>query len=80
VQRAAVKLYKDAAEAKKRGEKIGWSTSVFPQEIAETLGIYVLYPENHSAGVASRHQAEPYLQYAEGEQEYNNDIVLICKD
>jgi benzoyl-CoA reductase/2-hydroxyglutaryl-CoA dehydratase subunit BcrC/BadD/HgdB len=72
-------LYKDAAEAKKRGEKIGWSTSVFPQEIAETLGIYVLYPENHSAGVASRHQAEPYLQYAEGEQEYNNDICSYAK-
>ena len=55
-------LFESARLAKERGEKVGWSASIFPQEIAETLGIVVLYPENHTAGVAARHQADPFLQ------------------
>ncbi|MCI2191217.1 MAG: 2-hydroxyacyl-CoA dehydratase, partial [Oscillospiraceae bacterium] len=41
-------LFENARLAKERGEKVGWSASIFPQEIAETLGLNVLYPENHS--------------------------------
>ena len=48
-------LFDSARLAKERGEKVGWSASIFPQEIAETLGLVVLYPENHSAGIAARH-------------------------
>ena len=38
-------LFDNARLAKERGEKVGWSASIFPQEIAETLGLNVLYPE-----------------------------------
>lgn len=44
-------LFENARLAKERGEKVGWSASIFPQEIAETLGLNILYPENHSAGL-----------------------------
>ncbi|MBQ3379716.1 MAG: 2-hydroxyacyl-CoA dehydratase [Clostridia bacterium] len=79
VRQQLADLYKEAEAAKARGEKIGWSASIFPQEICETLGITVVFPENHSAGVAARHQAEPYLNRAEGEQEYNNDLCSYAK-
>ncbi len=46
----AAKAYSDVAEAKARGEKIGWISSNFPVEIPETLGIPVCYPENQAAG------------------------------
>ena len=45
------KAYQETIEAKARGEKIGWSTSLFPQEIAETLGLHIVYPENHGAAL-----------------------------
>ena len=35
------KVYAEAWEAKKRGEPVGWSSSKFPAEIAETLGLKV---------------------------------------
>ena len=41
----AAKAYSDAAEAKERGELVGWCSSNFPVEIPETLGLYVVYPE-----------------------------------
>ena len=50
----AAKAYSDVAQAKDRGEKIGWISSNFPVEIPETLGIPVCYPENQAAGIAAR--------------------------
>ena len=32
-------LMENARLAKERGEMVGWSTSIFPQEIAESLGL-----------------------------------------
>ena len=49
-------LFESARLSKEQGEMVGWSASIFPQEIAETLGLVVLYPENHTAGIAARHQ------------------------
>ncbi|MEA4934184.1 MAG: 2-hydroxyacyl-CoA dehydratase family protein [Lawsonibacter sp.] len=72
-------LFENARQAKERGEKVGWSASIFPQEIAETLGLNVLYPENHSAGIAARHQADPFLQECEGALRYNNDLCAYAK-
>ena len=72
-------LFESARLAKERGEKVGWSASIFPQEIAETLGIVVLYPENHTAGVAARHQADPFLQECEGPLGYSNDLCAYAK-
>ncbi|MCI2106057.1 MAG: 2-hydroxyacyl-CoA dehydratase family protein [Intestinimonas sp.] len=71
-------LYQDTLAAKGRGEKIGWSASIFPQEIAEALGLYIVYPENHAAGLAARHQAEPFLNDAEAGG-YNMDICSYAR-
>ena len=72
-------LFENARLAKERGEKVGWSASIFPQEIAETLGLNVLYPENHAAGIAARHQADPFLQECEGPLGYSNDLCAYAK-
>lgn len=72
-------LFENARLAKERGEKVGWSASIFPQEIAETLGLNVLYPENHAAGIAARHQADALLQECEGPLGYANDLCAYAK-
>lgn len=72
-------LFESARIAKEKGEKVAWSASIFPQEICETLGIPVLYPENHSAGIAARHQADPFLSECEGPLHYSNDICAYAK-
>ena len=72
-------LFENARLAKERGEKVGSSASIFPQEIPETLGLNVLYPENHAAGIAARHQADPFLQECEGALGYNNDLCAYAK-
>ena len=72
-------LFENARLAKERGEKVGWSASIFPQEIPETLGLNILYPENHSAGIAARHQADPFLQECEGPLGYSNDLCAYAK-
>lgn len=72
-------LFENARIAKENGEKVGWSASIFPQEIAETLGLNILYPENHAAGIAARHQADPFLQECEGPLGYSNDLCAYAK-
>ena len=52
-------LFENARLAKERGEKVGWSASIFPQEIAETLGLNILYPENIRPILFSRNVREP---------------------
>ena len=47
-------IYDAAWEAKKKGEHVGWSTAIFPQELCETFGIPLLYPENNAASVSAR--------------------------
>ena len=37
-------IYEEAYEAERKGEPIGWSTSIFPQEICATFGVPVLFP------------------------------------
>ena len=46
--------YKDAWEAKEKGIPVGWSTSVFPQELVECFGLPLCYPENQAAGLAAK--------------------------
>ena len=45
--------YEEAWEAKKNGIPVGWSTSVFPQEVVEAFGLPLCYPENQAAGLAA---------------------------
>ena len=75
----AAKAYSDAMEAKERGELVGWCSSNFPVEIPETLGLYVVYPENQAAGIAARGGGERMCSEAEGEG-YSNDIYAKLKD
>lgn len=59
------KGYDDARKAKERGEMICWASSIAPNEICETMGIHVIYPENHAASIAARHGAIDLLEVAE---------------
>jgi benzoyl-CoA reductase/2-hydroxyglutaryl-CoA dehydratase subunit BcrC/BadD/HgdB len=70
--------YREAQEAKDRGEKIGWSASIFPQEICQTLGLKVCYPENHAAVIGARRGGERMCSIAEGTG-YSNDICAYAR-
>lgn len=74
----AAKAYSDAMEAKERGEMVGWCSSNFPVEIPETLGLYVVYPENQAAGIAARGGGERMCGEAESEG-YSNDICAYAR-
>jgi benzoyl-CoA reductase/2-hydroxyglutaryl-CoA dehydratase subunit BcrC/BadD/HgdB len=58
-------VYQNAWDAKERGEPVGWSSSKFPAEIAETLGLAVCYPENQAAAVAAKHGGQRMCEHAE---------------
>ena len=73
------KVYKDARDAKARGEKIGWSTAIFPQEICETLDIPVLYPENNAASVSAKHLGDELIQHAEGPLRFPMNICSYAR-
>ncbi|MCC9296630.1 2-hydroxyacyl-CoA dehydratase subunit D [Clostridium sp. MT-14] len=73
-----VNHYKGVQEAKDRGEKIGWCASNFPQEIFQTMGIKVCYPENQAAAIAARGAGERLCSEAESEG-YPNDICAYAR-
>ena len=58
-------VHKDAREAKKRGELVGWSSSKFPCELAAAFDLNVMYPENQAAGIAANRYGELMCQAAE---------------
>lgn len=66
-------VYEAARVAKANGEPIGWSSSKFPAEIAETLGLKIVYPENQAAGIAAQHDGERMCMAAE-EMGFDADI------
>lgn len=70
--------YKEVQEAKDRGEKIAWCSSNFPQEIFQTLGIKVCYPENQAAAIAARGAGERLCSESEGDG-YSNDICAYAR-
>lgn len=72
------KHYEDAIVAKKNGELIGWASSNFPQELAECLGLTIVYPENHAAAVAAKKSAPEYIAQAEADG-YSNDICSYAR-
>lgn len=57
--------YQDAQDAKAAGQPVAWSTSIFPQELLETMGFAVVYPENHAAAIGARKDAPQFLKQAE---------------
>lgn len=70
--------YAEALAAKAKGEPVGWASSNFPQEIAECLGLPLVYPENHAAAVSAKKASLPFLEYAEG-QGYSTDICSYAR-
>lgn len=72
-------IYKEAFAAKAKGEIVGWSTAIFPQEICETLGIPVLYPENNAASISAKHLGEELIQYAEGTMRYPMNVCSYAR-
>ena len=74
----AAKAYEEAWEAKKRGEMVGWCASNFPQEIPQTLGIKVVYPENQAAAIAAKGGGLRMCEHAEG-LGYSNDICAYAR-
>ena len=60
------KVYQNAWDAKNRGEPVGWSSSKFPAEIAEAMGIAVCYPENQAAAISAKHGGQRMCEHAEG--------------
>ena len=59
------KVYRELREAKEAGEPVGWSSSKFPCELAESFGLHVGYPENQAAGIAANRDGEVMCQAAE---------------
>lgn len=70
--------YDSLFRAKENGRMIGWCTSNFPQEIPESLGLEVCYPENHSATLANAKEGEKYIQIAES-LGYSNDLCSYAR-
>ena len=68
------KHYQDAQEAKANGELVAWSTSIAPQELLETMGIKVVYPENHAAAIGARKEAQKFIDHSEG----NGYSIDLC--
>ncbi len=66
-------VYAAAWKAKEEGRPVGWSSSKFPCEITEALGLAVVYPENQAAGIAAQHDGERMCQIAE-EMGFDADI------
>jgi len=67
-----------AWEAKRRGEKIGWSASNFPQEIPTAMGIQVVFPENHGAAVGAKGGALAMCEHAES-LGYSRDLCSYSR-
>lgn len=59
------KLYQDALDAHSNGELVCWSSSIAPSEFCETMGIHMIYPENHAAAVGAKHGALEMIEHAE---------------
>ena len=67
------KIEQDVWDAKKRGEKIGWCASNFPQEITTAMDIKVAFPENMGAAVGAKGGGQRMCEHAE-DMGYSNDL------
>jgi benzoyl-CoA reductase/2-hydroxyglutaryl-CoA dehydratase subunit BcrC/BadD/HgdB len=66
--------YAGALAAKERGELVAWATSISPQELLETMGIYTVYPENHAAAIGARKVSMDLIETSEA----NGYSIDIC--
>lgn len=79
VNEQTAKVYAEAWEAKAKGEPVGWSTAIFPQEIGETFGVPVVYPENNAAAVSAKHLGDQFIQHAEGAMRFPINICSYAR-
>lgn len=70
--------YKNAWETKKNGGMVGWCASNFPQEICETLGVPVVYPENQAAAISAKGGGLRMCEHSE-QNGYSNDICAYAR-
>ncbi len=70
--------YEEAFTAKEEGKLIAWATSISPQELLTTAGIYTMYPENHAAAIGARKCAQEFINYSEGKG-YSVDICSYAR-
>jgi len=79
VNKQTAGVYEAAWAAHEKGEPVGWSTAIFPQEICETFDIPVLYPENNDAGISARHFGDRFIEHAEGDLKYPINICSYAR-
>lgn len=72
-------VYESAIEAKACGEKIGWISSNFPQEIPTTLGLHCVYPESQAAAISAKGAGREMCEHAEGALGYSNDLCAYAR-
>ncbi len=72
------KIAEDVWEAKRRGEKIGWCASNFPQEITTAMDIKVAYPENMGAAIGAKGGGKRMCEEAEA-MGYSDDICSYAR-
>lgn len=79
VNEQTAQVYAAAWEAKAKGEPVGWSTAIFPQEVGETFDLPVVYPENNAAAVSAKHLGDQFIQHAEGAMRYPINICSYAR-
>ncbi len=72
------RIEQDVWDAKKRGEKIGWCASNFPQEITTAMDIKVAFPENMGAAVGAKGGGQRMCEHAE-DMGYSNDLCSYSR-
>lgn len=78
LKKLQAEYYKELETAHENGRKVCWASSIIPQEFLEAMDIAVCYPENHSAAIAARKGAMPFLKHAEA-MGYSNDICSYAR-
>ena len=71
-------IAQEAWAAKRRGEKVGWCASNFPQEIPTALGVAVVYPENMGAAVGAKGGGQRMCEHAE-QLGYSSDLCSYAR-
>lgn len=70
--------YTKALEVKEKGDVVAWATSIVPQELLTTMGIYTVYPESHAAAIGARKCAQEFIDHSESEG-YSSDICSYAR-
>ncbi|MDY3051633.1 MAG: 2-hydroxyacyl-CoA dehydratase family protein [Ndongobacter sp.] len=70
--------YREAWDAKEKGIPVGWSTSIFPQELVECFGLPLCFPENQAAGVSAKRESLSLQEKAEA-RGYSIDLCAYAR-